>query len=80
MSAVDFPFVEVTKEARAHVEAGHTVHQKFTCGGCGQRLTIEEPNKFHVEGTCDQCDHVTDILARGCNYLLIKTFRSNTRH
>jgi len=49
--------------------------KKFTCASCGNRLTIEVPNVFYTTGSCDKCDHITDIVMRGCNYLLI--MRSN---
>ena len=69
----DHPFYEVAAEAARHVANGATVFQKWTCAGCGARLTLEEPNKFHLTGTCDLCPAVTNIEAQGCNYLLIKS-------
>jgi hypothetical protein len=65
----DFPFGEVVTKAQALAAAGHDVYQKFTCAGCGARLTMEEPNDFHETGTCDRCNVITDIKARGCNYM-----------
>lgn len=72
----DHPFYTVVEEAGRHVANGATVYQKWTCAGCGARLTLEEPNKFHLTGTCDMCPTVTNIEAQGCNYLLIKSFVS----
>lgn len=66
----DFPFGEVTTKAEALANAGHEVHQKFTCDGCGSRLTIDEPNQFFETGTCDKCNVVTDIRRKGCNMLV----------
>jgi hypothetical protein len=66
----DYPFDEVAAAAEKLANAGHKIHQKFTCAGCGQRLTIEEPNVFYTEGTCDQCPAVTNIREQGCNYLI----------
>jgi len=66
----DFPFDEVVKKAEELVKQGVIVHQKFTCHGCGQRLTMEQPNVFHTQGTCDKCSTVTDIEKQGCNYLI----------
>jgi predicted RNA-binding Zn-ribbon protein involved in translation (DUF1610 family) len=68
---VDFPLDEVFARAQEVVDHGHRVHQKFTCAACGQRLTMEEPNKFWTKGTCDKCGHVTDIRADGCNFLVV---------
>lgn len=64
----DLPFDKALAEAEAFIRQGANVHQKFTCGGCGTRLTIEAPNSFHRTGTCDRCDHVTEITA--CGFLL----------
>lgn len=71
MSDVDYPFEECAKSAQELMRRGWTIHQKFTCEKCGQRLTIEEPNVFYTKGSCDKCGHVTDIKAKGCNYAAI---------
>jgi hypothetical protein len=67
----DFPLVEVAAKAKQIAAMGHEVHQKFTCAGCGTRLTISAPNKFHTKGTCDQCKTVTDIAAQGCSFVVV---------
>lgn len=67
----DYPFKKVCDKAEELVKQGFKVHQKFTCAGCGQRLTIAEPNKFHRTGSCDQCPTITDIEKQGCNYLVM---------
>lgn len=67
---VDFPFDDVVKKALMIIGDGVQVHQKFTCAGCGQRLTMEEPNHFYTEGTCDQCPTITNIEKQGCNFLI----------
>ena len=69
---LDHPLMEVARAAEQEVLAGHTVHQKFTCGGCGVRQTIEEPNRFYTQGRCEECGHVTDLQIAGCNYLVIR--------
>lgn len=66
----DFPFGEVVTKAQALSDAGHEVFQKFTCDGCGARLTMDEPGKFFETGTCDKCETVTNIKRKGCNFLL----------
>lgn len=66
----DFPFDKVVERAIRHIENGANVYQKFTCAGCGHRLTMDTPNKFFETGTCDRCPAVTDIRKRGCNFLL----------
>ena len=68
----DYPLQECAEAAAKYIEHGGTVFQKFTCEKCGQRLRIDEPNKFFPSGSCDFCGHVTNIEKRGCNYVLIK--------
>jgi hypothetical protein len=67
----DFPFQDVTNEAERQIEQGAVTYQKFTCAGCGARLTIDIPNTFYTKGTCDKCGALTDIAERGCNYMAI---------
>ena len=64
----DFPFEKMARQAERLVKDGFTVYQKFSCNGCGERLTMDVPNKFFQEGTCDKCDTVTNIERKGCNY------------
>jgi hypothetical protein len=66
----DFPWNDVLAKAAPHIANGAKVYQKFTCDGCGQRLTMETPNVFHETGTCDQCPTITNIKAKGCNFML----------
>jgi hypothetical protein len=73
--ATDFPFAAVVRKATTIIEMGHEVHQKFTCDGCGTRLTIAEPNIFHEFGTCDKCPVTTDIKRNGCNYMVVLSRR-----
>ena len=65
----DHPFDQVVDGAIEKMKDGMTVFQKFTCSKCGQRLTMDVPNKFFVEGTCDKCGTITDIRKQGCNYM-----------
>jgi hypothetical protein len=67
----DFPFEDAAAAMEDLVNEGLTVHQKFTCEACGQRLTMAIPNKIFETGGCDKCGHVTDIRKTGCNYLYI---------
>jgi len=67
----DHPFDEVVASANEQIARGATVYQKFTCGNCGNRLTMDIPNTFYESGTCDKCGHTTDIRSAGHNYLLV---------
>lgn len=64
----DYPFAEVVSKAEALAKAGHEVYQKFTCDGCGSRLTMEKANEFYETGTCDKCNVVTQI--KRCNMMV----------
>jgi hypothetical protein len=66
----NYPFYEVAEKASELIRAGADVYQKFTCGQCGNRLTMDEPNIFYKEGSCDNCGHITNIEETGCNYLV----------
>jgi hypothetical protein len=67
----DYPFYEVAKAADQLIAQGCAVYQKFTCSGCGARLSMDEPNVFHKMGTCDKCPAVTNIEKQGCNYMVV---------
>ena len=67
----DHPMEDCILEAQKLVHDGHQIFQKFTCAKCGERLTIDEPNKFYTHGTCHVCGTLTDIRINGCNYMLI---------
>lgn len=69
----NYPIKECEEAARKLIAQGATIYQKFTCAGCGQRLTMDEPNQFFTEGGCDKCDAITDIEKDGCNYLVTST-------
>ena len=66
------PFYEVAKAAEAEVVAGNTVHQQFNCAKCGVKQTMEDKNKFFMTGRCEECGHVSDLVADGCNFMVIK--------
>jgi hypothetical protein len=71
MKPKDYPLLDCVAKADELVKRGCRVYQKFTCSGCGKRLTIETPNVFHTQGTCDNCSAITNIARQGCNYMLI---------
>jgi len=67
---LDYPFDEVATSIIRLSKEGHYCYQKFTCVGCGQRLTMDIPNVIYEEGTCDKCNAVTNIKQHGCNFML----------
>jgi hypothetical protein len=72
MKYEDHPLLEVAEHADRLIKMGADVYQKFTCAGCGQRLTMEKPNVFYKTGVCDRCPTITNIEERGCNMLVHK--------
>lgn len=69
----DLPLAECSLKAEEMIAAGGTVFQKFTCEKCGNRLIMDQPNTFYVNGSCDKCGHVTRI--KYCGFLLIAKVR-----
>lgn len=55
-----------------HAKDGDAFFLKFTCGKCGLRLMVEEPNVMYTEGICDHCGYVTDLMKTGAGYALLK--------
>jgi len=67
----NFPLAEVIPACRRLVDAGATIYQKWTCGGCGRRVQGNNPNMIVEMGHCEECGHITDLKKTGCNYTLI---------
>jgi hypothetical protein len=65
----NFPFNECFEKANEKAKAGAIIVQKWTCGGCGQRL-YGSPGSWTKLGHCDDCNHTTNLVETGCNYLL----------
>lgn len=66
----DYPIEECIKTVAPLVARGAVFHQKFTCDECGSRQTMETSNLFFKTGKCEACGAITDIAAKGCNYML----------
>jgi hypothetical protein len=67
----DYPLKECVEACEKIVAEGGTVYQKWTCDGCGGRITGNNPNTFTLKGHCEDCDFTTDLLVKGCNYLVM---------
>jgi DNA-directed RNA polymerase subunit RPC12/RpoP len=65
----DLPWDDLLAQAQDTINSGATVYQKFTCGSCGARQTIESPNKFYTEGQCEECGHITDLKQKGGGFM-----------
>ena len=66
----DFPLKEIQEAVAEHVASGRSINQKFTCSGCGKRLTVDKPNVLYKKAECEDCSTTTNIEETGCNYQL----------
>lgn len=67
----DYPLTEIADAFVRVIAAGGTCFQKWTCDHCGSRQAMDTPNRIFTSGRCEECGGVTDIAAKGCNYLII---------
>lgn len=65
----DHPLLETVKEANTVIDKGGTTFQKFTCSHCGSRQTMDVPDTFYEEGTCEACGGLTEI--KECGMMVI---------
>jgi len=63
-----YPFDDALTGAMEMMERGATFYQQFNCSFCGAKQTMGVPNKFFIEGICEECGNITDIKKDGCNY------------
>ena len=70
MKYPDAPFTEcaLTVEQIVKQIPQAKVYQKYTCDMCNRRITMNNPNVFTYYGHCEHCNHITNILEKGCNY------------
>lgn len=59
---------EAAEKILAEAPPGSAFFQKWTCAGCGDRVTGATPNRFFTRGLHEDCGHVTDLSETGCNY------------
>jgi hypothetical protein len=67
----DYPIDECARVAAQYIKEGARVYQKWTCDGCGDRVTANQPNHWTELGHHEDCGHITNIKAKGCNYMLV---------
>lgn len=65
------PLSKCLLTANEQVHLGNEVYQKFECDNCKAEQYIERPNTFYKYGKCEECNHITNLIKKGCNYLLI---------
>src|SRR5262245_57369569 len=72
-----FPWNDVTARAKVRIAGGAQVFQQWVCARCGSKQTMPDPNHFYQFGICEECNHITDIKSRGCNYCVILGTNAN---
>lgn len=65
------PFHQVVKSADKLVKQGVDVYQQFRCASCCAKQTMDVRNTLYEFGVCEECHHVTDIKASGCNFMAL---------
>jgi len=70
----DYPIEEILEAFKEMVPEGDILYQKWTCGDCGSRQTMEQPNLVFAHGKCEGCGFITEI--KKCNFLLIRNLRA----
>jgi hypothetical protein len=73
----DQPLLALAESANLVIESGGVVFFKWTCAGCGDRVTATTPNTFTHFSKHEDCGHVTDTLKSGGNYVAIKPLTPN---
>ncbi len=74
----NFPLAVIAERCREAIARGGFILQKWTCVGCGQRITGGNVNVITERGHCQHCNTNTDITVHGCNYMLIQPSRPMT--
>lgn len=64
----DSPLSEIAGLVSLCAALGGTVHQQWTCCGCGHRGTVEVPNRLFRSIACE-CGAITDVSVTGCGYV-----------
>lgn len=73
--AVEVPLhlQSVIDSAERQIKNGAEIFFKWTCAHCGARETFEQKNTFYVEGECEECHQVTNLMTpvANVNFLLV---------
>ena len=68
----DYPLDVIAKSCDLVIKRGGFILQKWTCEGCNRRITGNNVNVMVEQGHCQDCNHVTDLRRRGCNFMLLQ--------
>lgn len=65
----DYPFSVIADSMKKAIERGGTTYQKWSCGFCASRQTMDIPDTLYKSGRCEECGRVTQI--ERCNFMVI---------
>jgi hypothetical protein len=68
----DYPLELIAKSMQRRADAGAETYMKWTCVGCGDRVTATQPNTVYRQAQHEECGAITDIEKTGCNFLFIQ--------
>lgn len=71
----DYPLDTIRQSMQDWVDKGAQTFFKWTCSGCGDRVTANEPNTVLTKALHEDCGVITDCEAQGGNFLFIAAVR-----
>lgn len=76
----DHPASELRAVLADLIDQGYTVHPKFTCEHCHERVLADLINCFPVYFTCPRCGGLHDFDKSGGNYSLSQLVTPNAEY
>lgn len=73
----DYPISIIMDSMQKRADEGALTYFKWTCGGCGERVTANDPNtvltkaKHEEKGDGTPCGYITDTTITGGNFMFI---------
>lgn len=73
----DYPISVIQASMQKQVDRGCTTFWKWTCGGCGERVTANEPDTVLTMAMHEEkldgspCGFITDCTITGGNFMFI---------
>lgn len=71
----DYPLDVIKASMQRHVDAGAVTFFKWTCIGCGDRVTANQSNVVLTKAKHEDCGVITDCEAQGGNFLIVAAIR-----
>ena len=68
---------DVIAKADYVMSLGSTVFFKWTCGGCGERVTCSTPDTLFTSFAHEDCGYVTKTIDGNLGFLVVTELREN---